>query len=193
MIRYSQVDASYFGLYDQIPMLVRGSSILEVEKIDGGLGGIRFNEVAVEPFVKDLATYERATELADHFNISHWAFFMAFDGESPIGGVMVAAETPGMRMLAGRNDLSVLWDIRVDERYQSQGVGQSLFNRAVEWSKAKGYVQMKIECQNNNPRACRFYRKQGAELGMIDEYAYYSEPELRHEVQLIWYLDLTKA
>jgi len=192
MIRVSQVDATYFEAYDQIPMLVRGSSILEVEKIDGGLGGIRFNEVTVAPFVKDLADYERATSLSDRFNISHWAFFMAFDGELPVGGAMVAAETPGVNMLAGRNDLSVLWDFRVDERYQGQGVGQSLFDKAVEWSKSKGYLQMKIECQNNNPRACRFYRKQGAVLGMIDEYAYYAEPELRHEVQLIWYLDLTK-
>jgi len=192
MIQYSQVDATYFSQYDKIPMLVHGSSILTLEKIDGGLGGILLKEVQVEPFIKDLAVYERATGLAERFDISHWAFFMAFDGDLPVGGVMVAAETPGVHMLAGRSDMSVLWDIRVDERYQGQGVGTRLFNLAVEWSEAKGYKQMKIECQNNNPHACRFYRKQGVVLGMIDEYAYYLEPEVRHEVQLIWYLDLAK-
>ena len=48
---------------------------------------------------------------------------------------------------------------------------------------------MKIECQNNNIPAIRF-TKQGAVLSAIDEYAYYSEPEYRDEVQLIWYLNL---
>jgi len=192
MIHYQQVDATYFPQYDQIPMLVHGSSILKVEKVDGGLGGILLKEEHVEPFVKDLADYERATGLAERFDISHWAYFMAFDGDLPVGGVMVAAETPGVHMLAGRNDMSVLWDIRVDDRYQNQGVGTRLFNLAVKWSEAKGYKQMKIESQNNNPRACRFYRKQGAVLSMIDEHAYYLEPEVRHEVQLIWYLDLAR-
>lgn len=51
--------------------------------------------------------------------------------------------------------------------------------------------QMKIECQNNNVEACKFYHKQGAAvLGKIDEYAYYNDVEDRNEVQFIWYLDL---
>jgi hypothetical protein len=49
---------------------------------------------------------------------------------------------------------------------------------------------MKIECQNNNVPACRFYQNQGAVLGAIDEFAYYKDKEIRGEVQLIWYLDL---
>ncbi|WP_160166418.1 hypothetical protein [Clostridium sp. Ade.TY] len=49
---------------------------------------------------------------------------------------------------------------------------------------------MKIECQNNNVNACKFYNKQGAVLSKIDEYAYYEDIEDRDEVQLIWYLDL---
>lgn len=36
----------------------------------------------------------------------------------------------------------------------------------------------------------RFYQKQGAVLAKIDMYAYYSEPEIRDEVQFVWYLDI---
>ena len=40
---------------------------------------------------------------------------MAFDGDRPVGGAAVAARTVGINMLTDRDDLAVLWDIRVDE------------------------------------------------------------------------------
>lgn len=115
---------------------------------------------------------------------------MAFDGEQPVGGATVVSRTKEINMLSGRDDLAVLWDIRVDDAYKHKGVGQALFDMAVNWSRDQGLVQMKIECQNNNIPAIRFYHKQGAVLSAIDEYAYYNEPEYRHETQLIWFLDL---
>lgn len=115
---------------------------------------------------------------------------MAFDNEVPIGAVTVVSKTKDVNMLDDRDDMSVLWDIRVDDRYKRQGVGTKLFTMAVEWSKLKGLKQMKIECQNNNVQACRFYHKHGAVLGKIDEYAYYNDVDIEDEAQLIWYLDL---
>ena len=62
---------------------------------------------------------------------------------------------------------------------------------AAKWSRNNGLVQMKIECQNNNVPAVKFYHKQGAILSAINEHAYYNDlPEFRNEVQLIWMLDL---
>ena len=61
---------------------------------------------------------------------------------------------------------------------------------ALAAARETGYRQMIIECQNNNVPACRFYRKQGAVRGKVDRYAYYDDPMLRNETQLIWYLDL---
>jgi len=61
---------------------------------------------------------------------------------------------------------------------------------AVNWSREQGLIQMKIECQNNNVPAVKFYHKQGAVLSVINEYAYYNEPEYRHETMFIWFLDL---
>ena len=124
------------------------------------------------------------------FDISNWAFFMAFDNEIPIGAVTIASKTKDVDMLDDREDMSVLWDIRVDDRYKQQGVGTELFKKAVEWSKSNGMKQMKIECQNNNVPACKFYHKHGAVLGKVDEYAYYKDAEIKDEIQFIWYLDL---
>lgn len=93
-------------------------------------------------------------------------------------------------MLSGRTDACVLWDLRVADAYKRRGVRQRLFNLARAAAKAQGWQQMIIECQNNNVPACRFYHKQGAVLGKVDAYAYYAAPEIRDEVQLVWYLEL---
>jgi len=191
MITYKKVDQTYFPQYDQIPMLVHVSSYYRIEKHNRGLGGFTFIETPVEPYIKDFCTGDDKTvERWKRFTLGNWAFFMAFDGEHPVGAATIASRDKEVNMLAGRNDLAVLWDIRVDDAYKHQGVGQALFDMAVDWSRKQGLVQMKIECQNINISAVRFYHKQGAVLSAIDEYAYYHEPELRHEAQLIWFLDL---
>lgn len=191
MITYKKVDQTYFPQYDQIPMVVHVSSYYRIEKHNRGLGGFSFIETPVEPYIKDFCTGEDETvERWKRFNLVNWAFFMAFDGERPVGAATIASRDKEVNMLAGRNDLAVLWDIRVNDAYKRQGVGQVLFDMAVDWSRKQGLIQMKIECQNVNIPAVRFYHKQGAALSAIDEYAYYHEPELRHEAQFIWFLDL---
>ena len=115
---------------------------------------------------------------------------MAFDGDFPVGAASLAGTTPGLYMAGNRDDVCVLWDIRIADAYKHQGIGQKLFDLCREAGKRDGYHQMVIECQNNNIPAIHFYRKQGAILGKVDRYAYYTEPECRNEVQLIWYLDL---
>lgn len=156
-----------------------------LDKINNGLGGIIFKEVSIEKYVRDFAKHAKASKYKEKFDISNWAFFMAFDEEKPIGAITVVSRTDNVNMLHGRNDLSVLWDIRVSGTYKHQGIGQKLFDLVVEWSRKNGFRQMKIECQNNNVPACKFYYKQGAILSKIDEYAYYNDIDSRDEIQLI--------
>jgi len=191
MITYKQVDVSYLSQYDLIPMLVHISAYYRIEKHNRGLGGFTLVETPVEPYVKDFCSADdESVAQWKRFDLSNWAFFMAFDNEQPVGGAAVAARTKKIHMLSGRDDLAVLWDIRVDDAYKHQGIGQALFDMAVIWSRSQGLRQMKIECQNNNVPAVKFYHKQGAILSAIDEYAYYNELKYRHEAQLIWFLDL---
>ncbi len=191
MITYKKVDTASFPQYDQIPMRVLVSSHYRIEKHNRGLGGFAFIETPVEPYIKDFCTGEdESAERWKRFDLRNWAFFMAFHGARPVGAAAVASRDQNLRMLAGREDLAVLWDIRVEEAYKHQGVGQALFDLAADWSRRQGLTQMKIECQNVNVPAVRFYHKQGAVLAAIDENAYAHEPDCRHETQLIWVLDL---
>ena len=192
MIIYKQVDTAYFSQYDSIPMRVNVKSYYKIEKTNRGLGGFTLVETPVEkPYIRDFCIGDDETvERWKRFDLTNWAFFMAFDGERPVGAATIASRDKNVNMLSGRDDLAVLWDIRVDEFYKHQGVGQALFDMAVNWSREQGFVQMKIECLNNNVPAVKFYHKQGAELSAIDEYAYYKESEYRHETQFIWFLNL---
>lgn len=190
MITFREMDKTCIPLYDAVPQNVEVRSVYQVRRLDNGLGGFLLEEVPADPHVKDLSQYERACEYEQLFDISSWRFYMAFDGEIPVGALTVAGTTAGLNMLQGRRDACVLWDIRVADSHKRRGVGQRLFDMAAENARKDGYRQMIIECQNNNVPACRFYHKQGAVLGKADMYAYYHDPALRDEVQLIWYLDL---
>jgi ribosomal protein S18 acetylase RimI-like enzyme len=97
---------------------------------------------------------------------------------------VVAWSTPGVHLLDGRDDVAVLWDIRVSPAHRGTGVGSALFRAAESWAAARGCDWLKIETQNINVRACRFYRRMGCTLGAIDRFAY---PELPDEVQLLWW------
>src|SRR5262249_31655013 len=101
-----------------------------------------------------------------------------------VGGAVIAVRTADLRMLGGRDDVAVLWDIRVAPGLRGAGVGSALFRAAAGWAGARGCGWLKIETQNVNTAACRFYQKMGCTLGAIDRFAY---PELPGEVQLPWW------
>lgn len=190
MIIYKEVDKSFLELYDKVSMNVDVKSEYKVKRIDRGLGGLILEEVQVEPYIKDLSIYEHAIEYENEFDITNWRFYMAFDGDIPVGAMTVAGETEGLDMICGRKDACVLWDIRVADTYKHKGIGQKLLDMGILDAKRDGYRQMIIECQNNNVQACKFYQKQGAVLSKIDMDAYYFDPKIRHEIQFIWYLDI---
>jgi len=190
MITFKEVDKSFLELYDKVSMNVNVHSEYKVKRINNGLGGFVFEEISVEPYIKDLSVYECAMKYEDEFDITNWRFYMAFDGDIPVGAMTVAGKTNGLNMLYGREDACVLWDIRVADAYKHNRIGQKLLDMGILNAKKDGYQQMIIECQNNNVPACKFYQKQGAVLSKIDMYAYYLEPEVRNEIQFIWYLDI---
>ena len=96
----------------------------------------------------------------------------------------MAWDTPGLHMLGGREDLAALWDIRVHPELRRMGIGSDLFARACAWAREKRCKWLKVETQNINVPACKFYARQGCQLRSIHPDAYAEYPE---EVQLLWY------
>ena len=167
--------------------------MFRIVRVDGGLGGMRLTEEAVDPpYVKDYDASEEGgpERWAGKFDLANWGIFIGYEDSSPICCATVAYDTPGVHMLAGRRDLAVLWDIRVAPRMRRSGTGTRIFTHALEWARGLGAGQMKIETQNTNVPACRFYQARGCRLGEINMHAYAHDPRVAHEVMLMWYLDL---
>ncbi len=112
---------------------------LRVEPVDGGLGGLRLVETRVEPpYFKDydaIGPEDGPAHWPRLFDVSRWAFFLAFEEDRLVGGAAVAWNTAGVNMLAGRSDLAVLWDIRVQPDARGLGTGAALFQRAEAWAR----------------------------------------------------------
>jgi GNAT superfamily N-acetyltransferase len=189
-ITIEEISPDNLAEYASIPIAFTVKSILEVELVEDGLGGMLLHEIPVRPYIKDYdADGESPVGWPTRYNVTNWGFFLARMGDKPVGATAVAFDTTGVFMLEARRDLSVLWDIRV--RPEARGAGILLFRYAAGWSRARGCTQMKIETQNVNVPACRFYQRMGARLGEIHCHGYAAMPAVAHEVMLNWYLDLT--
>lgn len=178
------------GEYATIPTAFEVSAVFDVA--GRGVGGFALTERRLDaPYVKDYDAIEgEAPALwAARFDLSQWGLLAARVGGRRVGGAAVAFDDPGLDLPEGRQDLAVLWDIRVSPETRGQGVGRALFAAAEAWAKARGCREMKAETQNVNVPACRFYMRQGCVLGAVNRSAY---PGLPGEIQLLWYKDLTR-
>ncbi len=178
--------------YAKIQAKFEVRSRLSLELLADGLGGIALHEEDVSPpYLKDpdaLET-EEMTRWTRNFDTSHWVLFLARESEALVGGATVAFRSPGVFMLGGRDDIAVLWDIRVHPEHRRSGIGSALLVKAARWSKERDCKHLKIETQNTNVPACRLYLKQGCRLGEINRFAY-TDSRVSHETMLVWYLDL---
>ena len=193
IIQVKEIGPHELALYSHVSIAFKVESILRVDVVDGGLGGIRLVEEHVkEPYLKDYDVYKDGlpTKWPEHFDVRDWGFFLVMDGEESVGAAAVAWNTNGVNMLEGRRDLSVLWDIRVAPDFRGRGVGRMLLEHAAQWSRERSCKIMKIETQNVNVAACHFYRNMGCTLGDIRRFAYAEQPHVANEVQLNWYLPL---
>jgi ribosomal protein S18 acetylase RimI-like enzyme len=177
--------------YASIPIAFEISSILDVRATGSGLAEFLLTEQQLDvPYIKDYDSIngEQPSQWAKRFDLSNWVLFSAWANGLRVGGAVVAFSTPGLTMLEGRENLAVLWDIRVSPEARRQGVGSALFRAVEARARAEGSQQLKVETQNINVAACRFYARQGCVLKSVNHKAY---AELPDEIQLLWYKDLS--
>ena len=176
--------------YAGVPMSFMVKSRLRVLPPGCALSALTIDEEPVEPpYTKDYDTQSDAP--IDHWlsrwDISHWVVISAYRGNRRVGGAIVGYRSPEALLEEIRDDIAVLWDIRVHPDCRGAGVGSRLFRSAAGWARERGCKQLKVETQDINVAACRFYESQGCELRVVNPNAY---PEFPDEIQLLWYLDL---
>ena len=189
-IEMAGVSSQLIADYAAIPIAFDVRSVLSAK--ESSSGSFLLTEYAVDdPYVKDYdAGSERPREWATRFDTSQWALFLARVEGRGVGGATVAFRTSGLDMLEGRTDLAVLWDIRVVPPFRGRGVGRGLFDAAEAWAIAQGCRELKVETQNVNVAACRFYAALGCQLRIVREEAY---PPCPGEAQFLWYKALRSS
>jgi GNAT superfamily N-acetyltransferase len=189
-VEISEEQFSAIEEYAAISIAFEVDIMLDVAEAGDSPGEFVLTErVLAVPYVKDYDSIsgEHPAQWARRFDMSNWGLLVAKVEGQCVGGAVVAFNTPGLVMLEGRAELAVLWDIRVSPNIRGQGIGSALFRAAETWAGARGCRQLKVETQNINVRACRFYARQRCVLGAVNRLAY---PELPDEIQMLWYKTL---
>ena len=192
-IAVSEEPITALAEYARIPIAFEVRQVFDVAVQGSGRTGFVLLERDIDgaPYVKDYDAIqgEGPAQWAQRFDLSKWGLFVARIDGRRVGGAAVACDTPGLNVLEGRTDLAVLWDIRVAPGVRGQGVGFALFRAVEAWATLRGCRQLKVETQNINVPACRFYARQGCVLEGVHRGAY---PGLPAEIQLTWRKDLNE-
>ena len=177
--------------YASIPIVFEVRSVLDVSAPDGGSGYVLTERRLDTPYLKDYDAVpgEHPSGWPRRFDVSSWGLLAARLEGRRVGAAAVAVRTPGLDLLEGRDDLAVLWDVRVAPEARGQGVGAALFRAAEAWARSRGCRRLVVETQNVNVAACRFYARMGCVLATVNRDAY---PTLPGELQLLWYSDLDR-
>lgn len=172
----------------KIPIRFEVRSVLQITGEDPSSAIL--TEVPIEhPWIKDYDAIEGEgpANWGKRWDVTSWAFLSAYAGGKRIGSCALARDMPGVDMLQGRIDCAAIWDLRVGCDHRRQRAGSQLFKAAVDWARGQKCRELRVETQNINVPACRFYERQGCRLRSINRFAY---EDLPSEVQLIWSLDL---
>lgn len=176
--------------YATIPIAFPAASRLYAQPVTGG-SFVLTEQVVAPGFIKDYdAISEPPKEWAQRFDTSQWRMWLARIDGVAAGGATAAFGGTGLDMLEGRSDLAVLWDIRVAPSFRGRGIGRALFQEVEVWAGAQGCAEVKVETQNINVPACRFYAAVGCELRTVRAEAY---PSCPGEDQFLWYKPLGHA
>jgi streptothricin acetyltransferase len=125
----------------------------------------------------------RPTDWPTRFDVGRWIILGASRAGQRIGGAVVVVGDRVADPLRGQPDAALLWDLRVAPAARRHGVGTALLQAAENAAVQRGARSLRVETQQINVAACRFYRRNGFSIEQIRRDAY---PDLPDEVQLLW-------
>lgn len=82
-----------------------------------------------------------------------------------------------------------LYDLKVNRDRRRSGVGRALIERACALARERGYLGIRTVAQDNNLAACRFYLKNGFEIGGFDNRGYRGTRQA-DKADIYFYLDV---
>jgi len=178
------------GEYARISIAFEVGSIIEARPAAPGGEFVLDERRLSMQFVKDYDAIPDNGPLdwPKRFDVSAWGFLAACVGGARVGGATVVIHSADLDMLEERDDLAVLWDLRVTLDARGTGVGSALLAASEQWALQRGARWLKVETQNINAPACHLYARHGFTLAAVNAFAY---PDLPYEIQFLWYKDIS--
>jgi GNAT superfamily N-acetyltransferase len=175
--------------YARISIAFEVFEVMDVVRETTSRQQLRLEPRAVSPWIKDYDAMDGGPSAwPASFDLQHWTFFTARTQGRVVGGAAVVYRAPDIAMLEHRDDVALLWDIRVAPDARGQGVGRALMDAVDAWARSHEASWLEVETQTINVPACRFYAANGFELHTANPDAY---PDLPNETQLLWYKQLS--
>ncbi len=146
-IKIQEEPVSCLDNYGMISIAFEVKSLFELSLPDGELGGFVLREKPVPRlYIKDYDSIgpEHPSDWPKRFDTTNWGFLLARSELQPVGGATLAYRTMGLGMLDGRDDLAVIWDIRVAPEWRGRRVGSALFAACESWARERGCRWLKI-------------------------------------------------
>ena len=126
--------------------------------------------------VKEISFPDDQIDWRDYIERDNRVVYLAMDNDECVGQI---------RLVKDWNQFAYIENIAVKMTYRKQGIGRMLLEKAERWAKEKELIGLSLEAQNDNLIACRFYRKEGFQLGGVDTMKQYAN--LQIDLTLYWY------
>lgn len=136
------------------------------------------------PYIKDFRGEVTPAELQEYRQIAAEGLSIgAWDGDQPVGmGIASAQEW---------NRTLWIWEFHILPAYHHQGVGRQMMESLAENGRAAGMRTMRVETQNTNVPAIRFYRAVGFHTEGVDVSFYSNDDIVSGEVAIFMKRRLT--
>ena len=172
--------------YGRVPIEFAVTEAFDEQGIAAMLRGESADAVAVpSSYWKDYDAHPggRPTDWPNRFDVSRWTVLAAYRGARRVGGAIVITDDPTIDLLRDCPGCALLWDIRVAPDQRARGIGFALLHAAEQRARQRGARALRVETQQVNVPACRFYQRHGFVLERAVHAAYVDLPK---EVQLLW-------
>src|SRR5579883_2297983 len=114
MLRLSVEPFTSIEEYIRVPIGFTVERVLDVSAGIESINGGTFSEHALEYlYEKNYDLIYPPLNWSKTFDVTNWGMIIARDDDRIVGGAIVAFKCDACNMLEGRDDLAVLWDIRV--------------------------------------------------------------------------------
>lgn len=191
-----EIQANKGGVQTPMLMMIETRVIDEVHKQDINIPNQPFSLWGrMVPSYQD-GKWSHTVEKFAPENVSEMCFpdenydFAAMNGNSTFIGAYDSEKCVGLAIMQeGFLKYMYLYDLKVNQNCQGQGVGAALIEKAKDVAREKGYRGIYAQGQDNNLSACLFYLKRGFRIGGLDTDVYKGTSQ-EGKADILFYQDI---